>query len=84
MLLLFHSALRTPHSALVRPLLEDLVQEESYLEIRGGTNQPGELALAVRLDEPRALLWQTNLAAALEQGLDPPRGVRATPPSASM
>ncbi len=52
--------------ALLRPLLDDLVQEESYLEIRGPTNQPGELAFAIRLKPERAGLWQTNLAAVLE------------------
>jgi hypothetical protein len=45
-----------------RPLLDDLVNEESYLEARQATNQPGALALAIRLDAGRAALWQTNLA----------------------
>ena len=52
--------------ARLRPLLDDLVQAESYLEIRGATNQPGELVLAIRLGEARAQLWETNLAAVLE------------------
>jgi hypothetical protein len=50
----------------LRPLLDDLVQEECYLEIRNSTNQPGELALAIRLEDQRAALWETNLAAAIE------------------
>ncbi len=53
-------------TALLRPLLDDLVQEEVCLEIRRATNQPCELALAIRLNGERARLWQTNLAAALE------------------
>lgn len=53
-------------SALLRPLLDDLVAEESYLEVCQGTNQLGTLALAIRMDAQRAALWQTNLAAALE------------------
>ena len=51
---------------MLRPLLDDLVREESCLEIRNATNQPGELAFAIRLNDERAGLWQTNLAAALE------------------
>ena len=50
----------------LRPLLDDLVNEESFLEVRQATNQPDTLALAIRLDAQRAALWQTNLAAALE------------------
>jgi len=53
-------------SARLRPLLDDLVQEESYIEVRYLTNQPAELVLAIRLDEVRGGLWQTNLAAAME------------------
>ncbi len=52
--------------ALLRPLLDDLVQEESYLEVHGATNQPGALVFAIRLDGARARLWQTNLTAVLE------------------
>ena len=39
--------------ALLRPLLDDLVQAESYLEIRAATNQPGELVFAIRLSPER-------------------------------
>jgi hypothetical protein len=53
-------------SNLLHPLLDDLVQEESYLEMREGTNGFGELVLAVHLDEQRAGLWKTNLAAVME------------------
>ncbi|MFO1514359.1 MAG: hypothetical protein U1F83_15860, partial [Verrucomicrobiota bacterium] len=60
------SALSNAPVALLRPLLDDLVQEESYLEVRAATNQPGELVLAIRLDATRAALWQGNLAKVLE------------------
>ena len=54
-----------PVAARLRPLLEDLLQAESYVELRQATNQPGELALAIRLEAPRAGLWTSNLTAAL-------------------
>jgi len=49
--------------ALLREVLDDLLREECWLEIRHATNQPAALALAVRLDEARATRWDTNLAA---------------------
>lgn len=52
--------------ALLRPLLDDLVQEESYLEIRDSTNRPGELVLAIRLDSRRAAVWETNVPAVMQ------------------
>ena len=64
-----------PTAALLRPLLGDLVQEECYLEIRSATNRFGELALAIRLEDPRSRRWQTNLATALESLT----GTRPTP-----
>jgi hypothetical protein len=54
-----------PLSSKLRPLLEDLVQAESYFELRQATNQPCELALAIRLDDQRAELWTSNLTAVL-------------------
>jgi hypothetical protein len=53
-------------AALLRPLLDDLVQEESYLEVQAATNHSGALVLALRLDAARAELWRTNLAAIVE------------------
>ena len=65
--LLPHVPTTNPAAApLLRPLLDDCVQRESYLEIRAATNQPGEIAFAIRLPADRAALWQTNLAAVLE------------------
>jgi hypothetical protein len=66
---------RHPAAARVRPLLEDLVREEWYLEMQQAPNRPVELALAIRLDEQRDGLWRTNLAAALESQA----GIRPTP-----
>jgi hypothetical protein len=56
----------TNAAALLRPLLDDLIQEESYVEVRQSITQSNELALAIRLNDGRAALWQTNLAAVLE------------------
>ncbi len=60
-------------AARLRPLLDDLVTSESWWELRAPANsQPSTLnpqlsfALAVRLPADRAGLWQTNLAAAVE------------------
>lgn len=55
-------------AGLIRPLLEDVLQEETYLELRGLPDAPDELALAVRVAPNRVGLWQTNVAAAV-QGL---------------
>ena len=46
----------------LRPLLEDLVQEEWYLDIRGSQASSAQVALAVHLDAKRATAWETNLA----------------------
>lgn len=54
---------------LLQPLLQDLVDEESYVEIdqpSDATNRSGEMVLAIRLNEQRAAAWQTNVAEALE------------------
>ncbi len=56
----------TGAAGLLRSLLDDLFQQESYVEVRQATNQPGELVWAVRLNADRARLWQTNLAALIE------------------
>jgi hypothetical protein len=66
-----------PTARLIRPLLDDLVQEESYWESRGTENLGGEntdsssadkgLVLAIRLSAERAALWQTNLNAAFSE-----------------
>jgi hypothetical protein len=59
------SVINHPLSTKLRPLLDDLVGQEFYLEIQQVGNQPGELALAMRLDDQRAELWTSNLTAVL-------------------
>ncbi|HOX57723.1 MAG TPA: hypothetical protein PLC99_12625 [Verrucomicrobiota bacterium] len=49
----------------LRPLLHDLLRQECYAQIQHQPNQSAELALAVRLDAPRAELWSSNLTAVL-------------------
>ena len=56
----------TAAAPLLRSLLDDCVQQESYLEVRAATNQPGELAFAIHLPAGRAAVWETNLAVVLE------------------
>ena len=50
----------------LRPLLDDLLGAEWFLQIRDATNGSPEFALAIRLDASRAQLWQTNLGNVLE------------------
>lgn len=47
-------------AGLIQPLLEDLLVSETHLELRG-QDRVGEWTLALRLNEDRANLWQTNL-----------------------
>lgn len=59
-------------AAVLRPLFDDLAQEEAYLEIRAATNSPAtsnqQLAfiLAVHVSARRAGIWETNLAIAAQ------------------
>lgn len=46
---------------LLRPLLDDLVRKESYVEARGTAKKP-EAVLAIHLSDERARLWLTNLS----------------------
>ncbi len=64
-------------SALLRPLLTDLVESEVYVETVGSTNHLLETVLAIRLDATRAALWETNLAGVLNSltGIKPIRGM---------
>lgn len=47
-------------SALLRPLLEDSLSAEAFLEVRGSTGS-ADTALAIELTEPRAQAWSANL-----------------------
>jgi hypothetical protein len=49
-------------AAQFRPLLDDLLSAEWFLEVRDATNGSPEFALAIRLKADRAQLWSTNLA----------------------
>jgi len=49
-------------ASLLRPLLEDVVQDECYLEIRGAQATPAQVAVAIHLDAKRAAAWETDLA----------------------
>lgn len=51
--------------ALFRPLLEDLLPSESFLELRGTGSRPSEFVLAVQLSDDRARVWRTHLEQAL-------------------
>ena len=48
-------------TGVVRPLLDDLVQTESFSEFRTPADRPPEFALAVRLAADRASTWLTNV-----------------------
>ena len=52
-------------SAQLRPLLDDLLRSEWVFEMRGAPTSQ-DYTLAIRLDDSRAQLWQTNLRALLE------------------
>ena len=53
-------------AAQLRPLLDDLLKAEWFLDARSAADGSTEFALAIRLDNNRARLWQDNLAAVLE------------------
>jgi hypothetical protein len=53
-------------AALVRPLLDDLVQNEVYLEAREAKDGSAQLGLAVRLDTSRANSWEMGIGSVIE------------------
>ncbi len=53
-------------AAQLRPLLDDLLSAEWFLQIRDATNGSPEYALAIRLNAGRAQLWSTNLATVIQ------------------
>ena len=55
-----------PLASKLRPILEDLLQEEVYLEARNVGSEPGEIFLGARLEDNRSSLWQANLQSVLE------------------
>ena len=70
---LLHRGTDTNAAALLRPLLDDVVAEESYTEIRRAPDLPDQMVFIIHLDRQRAALWQTNLARVVESltGLRP-------------
>ena len=56
---------RSAVAAPLRPLLADVVREEAYLEVRQASGAPAEFALALRLTDEQAAVWDTNLSRAL-------------------
>lgn len=63
---LLHNSDTNVPSALLRPLLDDLVEEECYLEMRQPTNQPAQLVFAVHAGKDRTTLWEKNLGMVFE------------------
>ena len=62
-----NATLTNSPASLLRPLLDDVIQQESYFEVRReATNLPAEFAFAVHLDPQRAALWRSNLTTVLE------------------
>ncbi len=56
-----HLAVSNPAPAtLLRPLLDDLLQVESWVALRGNDAEVTELALAARLDAAASARWETN------------------------
>jgi hypothetical protein len=53
-------------AAQFRPLLDDLLSAEWFLQVRDATNGSPEYALAIRLNAGRAQLWRTNLATVMQ------------------
>jgi hypothetical protein len=53
-------------TGVIRPLLDDLVQAESFTEVRITGNQAMEFALAIRPSPERLALWQTNVATVIQ------------------
>jgi hypothetical protein len=49
---------------LIRPLLDDLLSVQSYIEVNGA-NMKFDSVIAVELDDQRAKLWETNLGEAI-------------------
>lgn len=53
------------YSMLLRPLVEDLLNEESYTEIRGPQSAMPETMIAIRLNSNRAQMWRDGLSMVL-------------------
>src|SRR2546422_6953662 len=47
-------------AALLRPMLDDLLREESFLQVHGAADQTADWTLLVRLPADRLKLWHSN------------------------
>lgn len=52
---------RSAHARMLRPLIEDILANESHIHTRKPGSQT-EFAIAVRLDPARVTVWKTNIA----------------------
>ncbi|MFM2296100.1 MAG: hypothetical protein RLZZ350_2513, partial [Verrucomicrobiota bacterium] len=52
------------HAAEFRPLLDDWLRRESFIELRGKNFSNATTALAIKLDDAHAKLWRANLECA--------------------
>lgn len=68
----------TPAALLLRPLLEDSLQHETFVNVRRLRDSEIDGTVAVRLAPERATLWRSNIAGLL-QALPPRCGIRAVP-----
>src|SRR5215469_3660802 len=50
-----------PSAVLLRPLLDDLMEKETFLEISRTSNGFVDVGVAIHLDSQRVNLWMTNL-----------------------
>lgn len=53
-------------SLLLRPLIQQLIEDECYVEVSETTNQTRDFVLAIQQTDSAAALWQSNLAAVVE------------------
>ena len=64
---------RNDASPFLRPLLNDIIWNECYLEVHHPDHQPAQFVFAIRLPPDHAGIWETNLAIVLESltGISP-------------
>ncbi len=60
-----HFSATNDFSAEIRPMLDDIVHSEFFVELRG-TNETPEFVFAIRLDKDRSQFWNTNIATILQ------------------
>ena len=65
-----HTATTNDEVMTIRPLLEDLIRAESYVEAGATTDRVPDFAMAMRLNDERASLWNNILARWSRHGQD--------------